>query len=107
MPKSLRKENIICDLFQTKLSDFLFSNLMEWNIYYCILGCLIDENNKVKEKFFNQREVIKRIEDEYDYNFYFNFYFYAIFCLYMILLLLKYMPIFIIIHQKLYQDNGH
>lgn len=56
----LRKENIICDLFQTKLSDFLFSNLMEWNIYYCILGCLIDENNKVKEKIFNQREVIKK-----------------------------------------------
>ena len=55
----LRKENIMCDLFQTKIGDFLFSNLMEWNIYYCI-GSIIDENNKVKEKIFDQKETIRK-----------------------------------------------
>ena len=56
----LRKENIMCDLFQTKLSNFLFSSFMEWNIYYCIIGCIIDENNKIKEKIFHSKEKIKK-----------------------------------------------
>ena len=42
------------------MGDFLFSNLMEWNIYYCIIGSIIDENNKVKEKIFDQRETIRK-----------------------------------------------
>ena len=56
----LRKENIMCDLFQTRLGEYLFSNIMEWNIYYCIIGSIIDENNKIKEKIFDQKEQIRK-----------------------------------------------
>jgi autophagy-related protein 9 len=54
----LRKENIMCDLYRTKIRDYLFSNLMEWNIYYCIFGTIMDENNQVKRKLFDNKEII-------------------------------------------------
>ena len=57
--KILRKENIMCDLYRTKIKKYLFSTLMEWNIFYCIFGSIMDENNQIKIKFLDNRERIK------------------------------------------------
>lgn len=56
----LRKENILCDIYRTKISQYLFSNLMEWNIYYCFMGAIFDENNLVKRRFFENTDSIKK-----------------------------------------------
>ena len=32
---------------------------MEWNIFYCIFGSIMDENNQIKIKFLDNRERIK------------------------------------------------
>lgn len=56
----LRKENILCDIYRTKISQYLFSNLMEWNIYYCFMGAIFDENNFIKRRFFENRDSIKK-----------------------------------------------
>ena len=56
----LRKENILCDIYRTKVSEYLFSNLMEWNIYYCLMGAIFDENNQVKRRFFDNKDSIKK-----------------------------------------------
>lgn len=56
----LRKDNIMCDLFRTKLSKFLYSSLMEWNLSYCILNNIIDDKNQVSVKLLSNSEIVKK-----------------------------------------------
>jgi autophagy-related protein 9 len=56
----LRKDNIMCDLFRTKLNKFLYSSLMEWNLSYCILNNIVDERNQVTNKIFTNIDGVKK-----------------------------------------------
>ncbi len=56
----LRKDNIMCDLFRTKLNNYLYSSLMEWNLSYCILNNIIDDKNQLTSKMFNNIDGVKK-----------------------------------------------
>jgi len=56
----LRKDNIMCDLFRTKLNKFLYSSLMEWNLSYCIFNNIIDENNQVFLELYTNTDKVKK-----------------------------------------------
>lgn len=54
----LKKDNIMIDLFNTKISKFLYMGLMEWNISYCIINILFDDNYNIKDDVFNNEDKV-------------------------------------------------
>lgn len=56
----LRKDNILIDIYNTKLNSLLYSSLMEWNINYCLLSSFFDDNNNVDNKIFENSYQIKK-----------------------------------------------